>query len=268
MLFLLKEKIEIFKKIIQENNLAHAYLFYGEPKIGKYTFAKALAYYLEYQEFDVLDKPLIDFQEIFPVDEKKNIGIEEIKTIKNFLYQKPLKSIKRFVLIDQKFNLTKEAQSALLKILEEPPFHSLIILIADDFNRFFPPVVSRLIKVYFKKSKKEDIYNILVNFFDLDKKKAEKIANASFGQIGRALEMVLINKNEIKKEVDSLEDLINYLDNLILDFYLKNKIKHSNLINWLLEKKQVIINFNLNPILQKKAIELKLKMYESNNRRF
>lgn len=268
MLFLLDDKIKIFKKIIQDGNLSQAYLFYGESKVGKYTFSKALAYYLEYKEFDILEKPLIDFKEVLPLNDKKNIGIDEIKEIKNFLYQKPFRSIRRFVLIDQKFNLTKEAQSALLKILEEPPLNSLIILISDDYNKFLSPVVSRLIKIYFRRSSKEEIKNILINFFYLKEKKAEEISQLSFGQIGRALDILLKEKENNYIEENNLENLINYLDDLILNFYFKNKIKYSNLIKWLLEKKQELANFNLNPVLQKKVIELKLKIYESINRRF
>ena len=42
MLIGLEEKIEDFKKLIKEDKLRQSYLFFGEPQIGKFTFASSL----------------------------------------------------------------------------------------------------------------------------------------------------------------------------------------------------------------------------------
>jgi len=33
----------MFERLIEQDSLVHGYLFFGEPRIGKYTFARSLA---------------------------------------------------------------------------------------------------------------------------------------------------------------------------------------------------------------------------------
>lgn len=56
-----------------------------------------------------------------------DIGIEEVRNLKKNVYLAPLNSPQKAVII-KTTSVTKEAQNALLKILEEPPNHTIIIL--------------------------------------------------------------------------------------------------------------------------------------------
>lgn len=77
-------------------------------------------------------------------DEKlKAIGIEEIREIQKRIFLKPLKSDFKSVIIKNSQNLTIPAQNALLKILEEPPLTTLIILLATNRDILLPTVISR-----------------------------------------------------------------------------------------------------------------------------
>ncbi len=259
MLFGFEEKIKIFKNLFEKNQLSQAYLFYGESEIGKFTFAKSFAYYLEYGEFEILPKPLIDYLEIVPDPEKKNIGIETVRQIKNFLSQTPFKSSKRFLLIDQAETLTQEAQSALLKIVEEPFPSSLIILISPDPSVFLPPLASRLVKIYFPRFSQKRIEDFLVKFKGLSEKEAKKIAFFSFGRIGRALK-ILENPSFLKNYHQ--KDLEDYLDQKILSFYFKDKIRYSKILSFLILKSWQVKLYNLNTNLQLKIIDDYLKKYE------
>jgi len=244
-----KDKIEIFKRLIEENSLTHAYLFYGEPQLGKFTFAKSLAYLLEYNVFEIINKPLIDFKEILPDPEKGIIGIKVVQEIKNFVFQKPFRSKKRLVLIDQANTLTFEAQSALLKILEEPSPSALFILIVNEPSVLLPPLLSRLTKVYFKRFSYKELEEILISNFNLSKDKAKEIAKKSFGRIGLALSLISDKKlNNASKEESS-----NFFSQLILNYYLKDKFRYSKIISWLLLKEWQMNTLNLNFNLQKKA---------------
>jgi DNA polymerase-3 subunit delta' len=258
MLFGCKEKIEIFKKLISNDGLSHAYLFFGEPQVGKFTFAKSLAYFLEYGEpFDTArDKPLIDFQEILPDPEKGTIGIDTARQIKNFLFQKPFRSKKRLVLIDQAQVLTVEAQGALLKIVEEPPPSALLILIVNESSVLLPPLLSRLTKVYFSRFPQKELEQILISRYKVSKERAKNITKESFGRIGRALSLLAGRKTD---EADQREESFEvYLSRLILRHYLRDKFRHSGVINWLLIKEWQANTFNLNPNLQRKAVSANL----------
>ena len=146
-----------FQRLADTRALSHAYLFYGQPQTGKFHFAHALATYLETGTFDVVTRPLqethvIDFsttvREAGDGAPTESVGIDAVREIEHFLYKTPALSPYRSVIIRDAHWLTDQAQNALLKILEEPPAHSLIIATAYDASVFLPPVASRFVKVY------------------------------------------------------------------------------------------------------------------------
>lgn len=256
-----EDKEELFKRLIIENQLNHAYLFFGPPQIGKNKFAESLAHLLEYGEFCVKDRPLFDAMLLSPNKEKdaeeseeksnSQIGIKEARIAKNFLYKCPLKSKKRLVIIDQAETLTMQAESALLKIVEEPGTHSMIIFITHNVNAIFPTLSSRLTRIYFSNIRTSKVIEILIKDFSIAREKAEGIAKKSFGRIGKAIAM--IQESDSKKIIKE-ENLENSIEKNIIDLYLNSPIKNSSAIYKLLEKEEMIKRFNLNQKLQKKAI--------------
>lgn len=245
MLFGHEDKTENFKRLIKENSLSHAYLFFGDNQIGKFTFAKSLAYFLETGEFEIGPKPLIDFLMIQPDLEKDSIGIETVRQIRNFLFQKPLRSAKKTVVIDQAEKLTDEAQPALLKIVEEPPPDSLLILIAADPIVFLPALASRCQKIYFRRLSGQVLEEILKEHYRLPAVQAKKISVDSFGRLGRAL-------NLMKGETRNMESFEFWLENNILNLR-KDLKKNSKALAWLLERELLVKRYNLNENLQQKA---------------
>ena len=73
----------------------------------------------------------------------QSIGIEDIKRIQKKLFLKPLKSKQKAVIIEDASLLTTEAQNALLKVLEEPPAQTIILLGADTKESLLPTILSR-----------------------------------------------------------------------------------------------------------------------------
>jgi len=57
--------------------------------------------------------------------------------------------VRRTAIIDECELLTTEAQNALLKITEEPPLSSLLVLATNDLDALLPTISSRLQKIYF-----------------------------------------------------------------------------------------------------------------------
>ncbi len=259
MLFGHEDKIKAFKKLIGEGKLSHAYLFYGDAQIGKFSFAKSLGSFLESKNFQLSEEPLIDAKIFSPADSagKPNdmgtIGIDAVRGIKHFLWQTPFRSPKKLAIIDEAQALTREAQGALLKIVEEPPPHGLLIFIASNLEIFSPPLLSRLIKIYFRRLPDEKLEKILIENFNAAPAKAKTIAENSFGRIGLALG--LLNGGKTNEAEDNLE---NDLENEILALRKRDIFKNAVLIAWLLEKESALKKYNLNKNLQKKAIETKL----------
>ena len=72
-----------------------------------------------------------------------SIGIEDIKQMQKKIFLKPIKSKTKAVVLEDAQLLTPEAQNALLKVLEEPPLHTLLILSTDSKETLLPTIISR-----------------------------------------------------------------------------------------------------------------------------
>lgn len=73
----------------------------------------------------------------------QSIGIEEIKRVQKKIFLKPIKSAQKAVIIEDAHLLTTEAQNALLKVLEEPPAQTIIILGVNTKEALLPTILSR-----------------------------------------------------------------------------------------------------------------------------
>lgn len=79
--------------------------------------------------------------------QKQEIGIDQIRDLKAHIYQKPLAYQHKFVIIENSEHLTLEAQNALLKILEEPPSHAVLVLETRNKSLLLPTITSRTVAV-------------------------------------------------------------------------------------------------------------------------
>ncbi len=73
----------------------------------------------------------------------QSIGIEDVKQMQKKLFLKPIKSKTKAVIIEEAHLLTPEAQNALLKVLEEPPAHTIILLNTNSKEALLPTILSR-----------------------------------------------------------------------------------------------------------------------------
>lgn len=75
-----------------------------------------------------------------------HISIDQIRELKKHIWQKPFTDKFKFVVIEEADKLTIEAQNALLKILEEPPSHAILVLEAKNKAAILPTVRSRVVE--------------------------------------------------------------------------------------------------------------------------
>lgn len=79
--------------------------------------------------------------------EKNFISIEQIRDLKEWIYLKPFRSPQKIAFIPNASKMTVEAQNSLLKILEEPPLNSFIVLSCKNKRQLLPTVVSRCLPI-------------------------------------------------------------------------------------------------------------------------
>ncbi len=244
-----EEILRALERQMKEGSLGHAYLFYGDEGIGKATCAKLLAYALETGAFEETPSPLLDAYVLLPEEGEATIGVDAARFVKGFLFQKPLKSPRRTIIIPDANLLTSEAQSALLKIVEEPPASALIIFVAEDPQILLSPLRSRVRQMYFRRMPKKEIEKLLVKEYGIAQKEAEGRAALSFGRLGRAL------RTEGKQEKAEEEDCRMFLERSILTLWRRDKKRYAGLLRKLLWRESLIARYNVNMNLQKKAIQ-------------
>lgn len=211
------KKLQDFKHLADNDKLSHAYFFFGSTQKEKFDFAVDIAKYLE-KTSAILGECLI-----IESDEKGIIGINAALKINNFLYQKPVLSKKRTVIINGAENMTPEAQNAVLKTVEEPPQDALIIFIAQSEDSLLAPLASRLQKVYFTLNQPH-------------KSALNQYKSAS-------LEKIIEN--------DKIDE---YFEALIAELR-KNSIKNAERLREVLKRLSAIKMFNVNKKLQLKALK-------------
>lgn len=240
--------IKDFKALVKNDRLAHGYIFFGEPQVGKFYFAQHLANLLESGEFEIGDRPLQDAMIL-----TKAIGIEEMRSVKQFLWQKPVISPKKTVIINNADNLTPEAQNAILKIAEEPPENALLILIVSQLDNLLLPLLSRFQKIYFGSVKgailgrpgREAI--LKTELF----KTAEKYASEFLKTQGAKHSELIKALIEEQKEQPEILDL--FFEELIVQLR-KDSIKNYQLLKSSLHRLFLIKSYNTNKRLQLEAI--------------
>lgn len=225
----MEELINNFKELIKNDKLSHSYLFFGAGE-EKFIFSQALANFLERREFVEPKEILTEFLAVSP-DEKGTIGIEEIRNLKYFLWQKPITSLRRIVIIKNAQALTVEAQNAALKIVEEPPERGLIIFLAKTAEDLLPTLNSRLQKIFFPAKAQ-----IITEQTQKSAKKRQRDSASS-------LRVSAFSTEEDEFFGKSISNL------------MKDPVKNSAELKKILRRLVLIKQFNLNKKLQLRSLE-------------
>ena len=136
------------------------------------------------------------------------IKIDQIRTLCRTLAMKPYEAGMRVVIISDAQAMNPAAGNALLKVLEEPPPGTILILVANHTSDLLSTVVSRCRHIRFNPIPRTKMESVLVRRHGLDPENAKIIAAMADGSFSRALHMYRTNwisrRNWLVSELDSL----------------------------------------------------------------
>ena len=138
---------------IEQDRLAHAYLFVGPRGTGKTSTSRIFSKALNCPngpsvEFDPDDPICIEIAEgrsldVLEIDGASNNKVDEVRSLLETVGFAPASSRFRIIYIDEVHMLTTGAFNALLKTLEEPPAHVKFIFATTEPNKILPTIISR-----------------------------------------------------------------------------------------------------------------------------
>jgi len=223
--------LNIFSHLIKHNRFPHAVLFAGPSGIGKKTTALEITKYLfqspkpEETFFEFSQKKcscqvcnLIDaeiFPGIFKIEREVDFSIKRIREIREKLSLSSPYPFK-IIILDNAENLSREATSALLKILEEPKGRTIFFLITT-FPYILPRTILSRCEVFkFHPLSREEIIKFVVEKarelnLKLSEDKINLISDFSRGRPGIAKNILLdknrlLYYNSLLRDMKSIED--------------------------------------------------------------
>jgi DNA polymerase-3 subunit delta' len=116
-----------------------------------------------------------------------SIGIDQIRELRMDSVLAPARSRWRVYAILDADRLTTEAMNAILKTLEEPPAHVVLILTAERIDALLPTIVSRCQLVRFGAVPRDMLASTLVGRLHVDEGRAYQLSCISRGRIGWAI---------------------------------------------------------------------------------
>ncbi|PYX94057.1 MAG: DNA polymerase III subunit gamma/tau [Acidobacteria bacterium] len=186
------------KNAIEQQRIAHGYIFSGHRGIGKTTVARILAMCLNCRGGKE-DRPQAEpcgkcdscteirsggAVDVIEIDAATNRGIDEIRELRDAARYRPAHDRYKIYILDEAHQITDAAFNALLKTLEEPPSHIVFMMATTQPEDIPQTIRSRCQHFSFHAVRFDEIVNQLTAVAEQEKIKADRDAIALLAEAG------------------------------------------------------------------------------------
>jgi len=195
-----EKPIRLLQQAIKTDKVVHSYLFLGNEGIGKkqvaLQFSKALNclgggnetgeacdHCISCKKVDGGQHPDVLLLE----PENHTLKVEQVRQMQRDLAYRPYEGRRRVCIIAAADRMAPNMSNTLLKTLEEPPLHTVIILLANNSRLLLPTILSRCQAVRFNPLPVSLVAQWLVKEKGVNTDEAHLLASLSEGSPGRAL---------------------------------------------------------------------------------
>lgn len=200
-----EDAVLVLSRSLENDRLAHAYVFSGPDGVGKALTAFVLAEALlcsdgpgdhraanracgvcpACRKVAARSHPDLIILEVLP--DKKEISIDQVRDAQSAVSLRAYEGRKKVLIVNAADRLNSSAANAFLKTLEEPPEDTIIILVTSQPHLLIPTIRSRCQEVRFRPLSDETIARFLVERKGHDRAQAAMLAAVSGGSLGKAL---------------------------------------------------------------------------------
>lgn len=192
--------VNLLQGHLHQQRLRHAYLFCGPTGVGRRTLALRFAQALNCPAAPEAGQPCgtcrtcrqiaqMAHPDLFPVQTEGGgmLKVEQVRALQHDLQLAPYESPYRVALLLNLERATPSAQNALLKTLEEPPAHVILLITAEAPEALLPTIVSRCEVLRLRPLPIADLEAMLCTLQGLPPEYARELAHLAGGRPGLAL---------------------------------------------------------------------------------
>jgi DNA polymerase-3 subunit delta' len=200
MAFSIEQTLDYLTKAHRHGRLAHAFLFSGPQGSGK---RRLVEQFFNVINGDTTDQ--LDLHQIEPESKSCRIVVNQVRELESALRMRSNRAFTKFGVVHDADRLMPQAANAFLKTLEEPPAHSLLVLVTALPGALLDTVLSRCIHVQLRPSANRKLIaeeaNLLVTVAAVIEKEGFSVVSAL--KIAGVFQEAL---NTIRKRIEAEHD--------------------------------------------------------------